>query len=55
VLTVSIEPTIEFNNRSGMASSTRNKAIELWKAQLPEGDPTQLSKILFSYENPPCT
>jgi cytidyltransferase-like protein len=55
VLTVSIEPTIEFNNRSGMASSTRNKAIELWKAQLPEGDPVQLSKILFSYENPPGT
>ena len=38
-----------------MASSTRNKAIELWKAQLPEGDPVQLSKILFSYENPPGT
>lgn len=51
VLTISIEPTIEFNNRSGMASSTRNKAIELWKAQLPEGDPIQLSKILFSYIN----
>ena len=55
VLTISIEPTMEFNNRSGMASSTRNKAIELWKAQLPEGDPVQLSKVLFSYENPPGT
>jgi len=55
VLTISIEPTIEFNNRSGMASSTRNKAIELWKAQLPEGDPILLSKILCSYENPPGT
>ncbi len=55
VITISIEPTIEFNNRSGMASSTRNKAIELWKAQLPEGDPILLSKILFSYENPPGT
>jgi len=55
VLTISIEPTIEFNNRSGMASSTRNKAIELWKAQLPEGDPIHLSKVLFSYENPPGT
>lgn len=55
VMTISIEPTLEFNNRSGMASSTRNKAIELWKAQLPEGDPVQLSKILFSYENPPGT
>jgi cytidyltransferase-like protein len=55
VLTISIEPTIEFNNRSGMSSSTRNKAIELWKAQLPEGDPIQLAKVLFSYENPPGT
>lgn len=55
VLTISIEPTVEFNNRSGMASSTRNKAIELWKAQLPEGDHEQIAKILFSYENPPGT
>ncbi len=55
VLTISIEPTLEFNNRSGMSSSTRNKAIELWKAQLPEGDAEQLAKILFSYENPPGT
>lgn len=55
VLTISIEPTIEFNNRSGMSSSTRNKAIELWKAQLPDGDPIQLGKVLFSYENPPGT
>ena len=55
VLTISIEPTVEFNNRSGMSSSTRNKAIELWKAQLPEGDNVQIAKILFSYENPPGT
>jgi cytidyltransferase-like protein len=55
VITISIEPTIEFNNRSGMSSSTRNKAIELWKAKLPDGDPELLSKILFSYENPPGT
>ena len=53
VLTISIEPTIEFNNRSGMASSTRNKAIELWNSQLPVGNPIQLAKILFRYENPP--
>jgi cytidyltransferase-like protein len=55
VITISIEPTIEFNNRSGMSSSTRNKAIELWKAKLPDGDPELLSKILFRYENPPGT
>lgn len=55
VLTISIEPTIEFNNRSGMSSSTRNKAIELWKSKIPDGDPILLSRILFSYENPPGT
>jgi cytidyltransferase-like protein len=55
VLTISIEPTIEFNDRSGMASSTRRKAIELWRSAIPHGDPEQLARILFSYENPPGT
>lgn len=55
VLTISIEPTYEFNLRSGMATSTRQKAIELWKTALPEGHPEQLAKLLFSYENPPGT
>jgi cytidyltransferase-like protein len=55
VLTVSIEPTIEFNDRSGMASSTRRKAIDLWHATIPHGDPEQLARVLFSYENPPGT
>lgn len=55
VIAISIEPTIEFNNRSGMASSTRNKAIELWKTSIPSGNPEQLAKILFSFENPPGT
>jgi cytidyltransferase-like protein len=55
VLTVSIEPTQDFNNRSGMATSTRKKAIELWRTDLPSGDPEQLAKVLFSFENPPGT
>ncbi|MFM2207528.1 MAG: hypothetical protein RL213_1503 [Bacteroidota bacterium] len=55
VITVSIEPTIEFNNRSGMASSSRNKAMELWKTALPESDPEQNARLLFSFENPPGT
>ncbi|MEO8146592.1 MAG: adenylyltransferase/cytidyltransferase family protein [Bacteroidia bacterium] len=55
VLTISIEPTVEFNDRSGMSSSTRRKAIELWKTELPGGDKEQLAKILFAYENPPGT
>jgi len=55
VLTISIEPTYEFNLRSGMATSTRQKAIELWKTSLPGGDMAQNAKMLFSYENPPGT
>ena len=55
VLTVSIEPTQDFNYRSGMATSTRKKAIELWRTALPPGDPEQLAKLLFAFENPPGT
>ena len=53
VITISIEPTVEFNERSGMASSTRRKAIELWGPRLPAGDPEKLAMQLFSYDNPP--
>lgn len=55
VITVSIEPTIEFNERSGMATSTRRKAIDLWGPKLPVGDPYKLAKALFCYDNPPGT
>ncbi len=55
VLTISIEPNIEFNERSGMASSTRRRAIELWQTNIPQGDREKLAKILFSYDNPPGT
>jgi cytidyltransferase-like protein len=53
VLTVSIEPTVEFNDRSGMASSTRRRAVELWGSQMPHGDPETLARVLFGFENPP--
>ncbi len=55
VITISIEPTIEFNERSGMASSTRLKAIDLWQTDIPPGNKEKLAKMLFSYENPPGT
>jgi hypothetical protein len=53
VITISIQPTIDFNDRSGMSSSTRKKAMEIWGYRLPEDDPEKLARILFSYENPP--
>lgn len=55
VLTISVEPTHEFSDRSGMSSSTRRKAIEIWRTHLPDGDREQQARILFSYENPPGT
>jgi cytidyltransferase-like protein len=55
VITVSLEPTLEFNERSGMASSTRSSAFDLWGPRLPAGDYEKLAKILFCYDNPPGT
>lgn len=54
-ITASIEPTIEFNERSGMATSTRKKAIELWNSYLPMENPEKLARILFRYDNDPGT
>ncbi len=53
VITLSIHPTVDFNERSGMASSTRVKALDLWGPRLPAGDPEKLARILFCYDNPP--
>jgi cytidyltransferase-like protein len=53
VLTISIEPDYDFNDRSGMSTSTRKKAVELWQTDIPVGDREKLAKTLFCYENPP--
>jgi len=55
VITISLEPTQEFNERSGMASSTRRHARELWGEKIPPGNYEKLSRILFCYDNPPGT
>jgi cytidyltransferase-like protein len=55
VLTISLEPTMDFNERSGLASSSRNRAIDLWQTDIPCGDKKKLAKMIFSYENPPGT
>ena len=55
VITISIEPDYEFNDRSGMSTSSRKKAIELWHTNIPEGDREVLARTLFCYENPPGT
>jgi cytidyltransferase-like protein len=55
VITLSLEPTIEFNERSGMATSTRRTAIELWGPRLPTDQHEKLANILFCCDNPPGT
>jgi len=49
----SIYPTIDFNDRSGMATSSRKVAIELWGDRLPSGNPERMAQLLFGSENPP--
>lgn len=46
---------IDFSNRSGMSSSTRRCAIELWGNSIGFGDPEKLAYNLFCYNNPPGT
>lgn len=53
VLTISIEPDYNFNNRGGMSTSSRKAAIEMWHVDIPEGDRETLAKMVFRYENPP--
>lgn len=55
VLTISIEPDYEFNDRSGMSTSSRKKAVELWQTDIPDGDKEKIAKTLFCFENPPGT
>jgi len=55
VITLSIDPTLEFNERSGMATSTRRTAQRIWGNRLPVDDPHKLAYILFCCDNPPGT
>ncbi|MCK3684444.1 adenylyltransferase/cytidyltransferase family protein [Maribellus sp. YY47] len=53
VVVAQIWPTIDFNDRSGMATSSRKVALELWGDRYPEGDPVRNAQLLFGAENPP--
>jgi cytidyltransferase-like protein len=50
-----IWPSIDFNNRSGLATSSRDFGIKIWGNRYPDGDPVENAKILFGAENPPGT
>ena len=53
VVTVCIEPTMEFDERSGLATSTRRVALELWNTFIPLDDFETAARVLFAVENPP--
>ena len=48
-----LRPTIDFNDRSGMATSSRKVAVDIWGDQYPNGDPIKNARFLFGAENPP--
>jgi len=52
-ITLSLEPIVDYNERCGMSTSTRNAAKEIWPYQLPLEKPEKLAEILFRYENKP--
>jgi cytidyltransferase-like protein len=53
VVVAQLWPTIDFNDRSGMATSSRRVAIELWGGKVPGGDTIRNAQLLFGAENPP--
>ena len=52
-LTISIEPTVEFMERGGMSTSTRNAARKIWPYELPDYNEEMLARLLFCFENDP--
>ena len=52
-LTISIEPTVEFMERGGMSTSTRNAARKIWPYELPDYNEEMLARLLFCFENAP--
>jgi cytidyltransferase-like protein len=53
VVVTQIWPTKDFNDRSGLATSSRNVGIQIWGDKYPEGSYEQNAKLLFGAENPP--
>lgn len=52
-ITASVEPTVEFMERGGMSTSTRNAARKIWPYELPDYNEEMLARLLFCFENDP--
>jgi cytidyltransferase-like protein len=53
VVVSQIWPTMDFDNRSGLATSSREVGIRLWGDRYPDGDSLENARLLFGAENPP--
>ncbi|MEI8226418.1 MAG: adenylyltransferase/cytidyltransferase family protein [Bacteroidota bacterium] len=53
VVVAQIWPTMDFNDRSGLATSSRKVGIQIWGDRYPNGDHEQNARLLFGAENPP--
>lgn len=53
MVVVSLEPTVRFMDRSGMATGTRATARALWGDRLPDRDRDDLVRELYAAENRP--
>ena len=51
MVVVSLQPVVRYMDRSGMATSTRRVALNLWKGRLPAGAPELLVRELYDAEN----
>jgi hypothetical protein len=51
MVVVGLEPTMRFMERAGMATGTRQVALRLWKGMLPDRDPAELVRELYTAEN----
>jgi hypothetical protein len=51
MVVVSLEPTVRFMERSGMATGTRAAAIDLWGDEIPDRDSSDLVRELYAAEN----
>jgi cytidyltransferase-like protein len=53
VVVAQIWPTMDFSDRSGLATSSRKVGIQIWGDKYPDGDHEQNARLLFGAENPP--
>ncbi len=51
MVTVSLQPTVHFMERAGMATGTRNVARRLWGHRLPDAPSDRLVRELYAEEN----